>query len=270
MNTLKEGLIFSLLLGVVAFLGISLVGDFTTPEAVVAAEQVAEIDGLPIVMAGATPSEEAAATLGWLAFGTFWFWVSMVAFVIVLFAFIENESGVGATVALVIYGLGLQWLSNVDIFGFIFEDWVRTLIIAASYIGIGVFWSAFKFWWYMGTEVQQIKNQEEDWTIGRITKTLEKSGMKYPEAQTSAKKQYAESGMPRELYDDWNQYVDENSPKASRNKGMIMRAMGYWPISMIWFFIADFVTEVFRKIYYRLSKVYESIAESVKNTAKKK
>lgn len=222
------------------------------------------------VQATVEPSAQAAAVLGFLAFGTFWFWVSVVAIVIILFACIENETGIGATVALVIYAVLLQWVSNVDIIGFVLNNPTRTIAVAAAYVGIGIFWSAFRFWWFMGTKVQKIKDGERDWTIGKLTEINKNNGMAYGVANQAAAKEYNDSGMPQTLYDDWNKYVDDNSPRALQNKGFIMRSMGYWPISMLWFVLSDFVTELFSKIYHRLSKVYENIAQSVINTAKKK
>jgi hypothetical protein len=222
------------------------------------------------VQASSTASAQAAAVLGFLAFGTFWFWVSVVAIIIILFACIENETGLGATVALVIYAVLLQWVSNVDIIGFVLANPTRTIAVAVAYVGIGIFWSAFRFWWFMGTKVQKIKDGEGRWTIDKLTQLNEASGMNYNQARTSATVEYNDSGMPQTFYDDWNKYVDDNSPRALQNKGFIMRSMGYWPISMLWFVLSDFVTELFSKIYHRLSKVYENIAQSVINTAKKK
>jgi len=173
----------------------------------------------------------------------------------------------------VIYALLIQWLSNVDIIGFIIGNPTRTAIIAAAYVGIGVVWSAFRFWWYMGNKIQGIKNGERDWTVSKLKDYYQSSAggnVPYNDARVKAEKEYDANGMPSNLYADWNQHVDENSPKAIQNKGNIMRWMGYWPISVVWFIISDFVTELFAKVYYRLSKVYEGIAESVKNTAKKK
>lgn len=225
-----------------------------------------------VAQAAEPSSAAAAATIGWLAFGTFWFWISCVAIIIVLFLCIENETGIGATVALVLYGVMLQWLSNVDIIGFVIDSPTRTLAFAGAYIGIGVVWSAFRFWWFMGAKVQKIKDEEKSWVVDRLTEQIKATtpNSDWRNNKAAAEAQYNASGMPQSMYEEWNKYVDESSPKAIDNKGFIMRSMGYWPISMVWFVLSDFVTELFAKIYHRLSKVYENIADSVKNTAKKK
>mgnify|MGYP001296990305 CR=1 FL=1 len=50
--------------------------------------------------------------------GTFW-WALIVAELVLLFIFIENENGVGATVSLIIFAACLQWLGKRRF------DWIR-------------------------------------------------------------------------------------------------------------------------------------------------
>lgn len=186
-----------------------------------------------------------------LAIGSFWFWILVAVELVLVFAFVENEKGLLAGVSFGVFGLVLQFVFGVDIFKFIIENPWKIGVFAAAYVAIGITWSIFRFWWFVGTKFQEIADYEKNW--------MTRNGYQYDE----------NGAMAPETVIKWNEYVDKNSPTALENKAFICRLIAYWPINVIWFLISDFVKEFFVKIYNRLSKVYEGIIETAKNKAKK-
>src|SRR5690606_21834409 len=59
----------------------------------------------------------------------------------------------------------------------------------------------------------------------------------------------------------WAKHVNNSRPKAKDNKSRIMRWIGYWPTSMIWTLLDDFLTRVVRTVYNHISTCFEKISK---------
>ena len=52
-------------------------------------------------------------------------------------------------------------------------------------------------------------------------------------------------------------------PQARKHKYDIMRWLGYWPFSMIWTLVSDFVKRVARAIYNMIHGILQSISNKI-------
>lgn len=80
-----------------------------------------------------------------LAFGTFWFWLLVAAELVALFSCAKAERGWLATFSLLGFGAALQFISKIDILGFL---WVHPIGVAGfvgAYLMLGLVWGAVKW-----------------------------------------------------------------------------------------------------------------------------
>ena len=188
--------------------------------------------------------------------GTFWFWALIALEVVLLFSFVEYENGSGATVSLVIFACCLQWLGNVDIIGYIVSNPLQTLILVGSYFLLGAIWGTIKWWIFCHDRLEEYNDLKQEF--------FQKNGVP---AGTKV--------VPAELKAEWRGLLERHTaynrgggklsdaPSAKKNKSRIMRWMSFWPFSMVWSFINDFVKRVFRSIYQKIAGYLQHISDSM-------
>ncbi len=189
--------------------------------------------------------------------GSFWFWALIAAEIILLFVFIENENGIGAWVSLAIFAACLQWMGNTDIIGFVVQNPLSLLAVLAAYFLIGGWWGVVKWWVFLRDQLEEYQEAKE--------KFLRNHGI-----DPSIKE------LPQETKVRWKKWLSENTkwdgenhrrldeaPRARSNKARIMRWMSFWPISMIWSFLDDFVKRVFKTIYQRIAGFLQRMADNM-------
>lgn len=183
-------------------------------------------------------------------FGTFWFWMLLVAEIVMLFIFIDNENGVGATISMVVFGALLQWFGNVDIIHYVRANPLFILSCAGAYFALGAVWGVVKWWIFCRDRLEEYEEARDAF--------LKRNG------QTSGTKV-----VPPELRKEWKYYLDRNSkdiaqtPQVREHKSKIMRWMTFWVVSIVWSFINDFVKRVFRTIYQKLSNFLQRISDNM-------
>lgn len=184
--------------------------------------------------------------------GTFWFWALIVAEIILLFVFIENENGIGATISVIIFGCCLQFLGDVDIIGFVMKNPLHLLAIVASYFVLGAIWGTVKWWIYCRDRLEEYEETKEEF--------LKSKGLP---AGTKV--------VPDEYKLEWTRRIKQHgryhdvsqTPRVRDNKGTILRWMSFWPISFIWSLINDFVKRVFKTIYQKIAGFLQRIADNM-------
>lgn len=189
--------------------------------------------------------------------GTFWFWALLVLEVIILFAFVEYENGVGATISLIIFACCLQWLGDVDLLGFVFGNPLQLFICVASYFFIGAIWGTIKWWIFCRDRLEEYHELKEEFLISK--------GLP---AGTKVMPQEHKVEWKRKL-ENYRGYAFRNvgnlseAPRVKRNKIRIVRWMSFWPVSMIWSIINDFVKRIFKSIYYEISSYLQHISDNM-------
>jgi len=183
--------------------------------------------------------------------GTFWFWMLLAAEIILLFVFIDNENGIGATVSVGVFAALLQWFGQVDIIHYIQAHPLFILSCAAAYFALGAVWGVIKWWIFC-------RDRLEDYEEARA-EFLKKKGQP---AGTKV--------VPVELRAEWKSTLERSysgnlseTPQVRTHKAKIMRWMTFWVVSIIWSFINDFVKRVFRTIYQKLSAFLQSISDKM-------
>ena len=187
--------------------------------------------------------------------GTFWFWALIAAEIILLFMFVEWENGFGATVSLIVFAAALQWCGDTNIIGFIFDNPLRLLAVVAAYFLLGGIWGTVKWWIFIRDRLEEYEELRDEF--------LRNKGL--TEGTT----------VPQQFRREWKENLERNrsyslhgrsladAPRARDNKSRILRWMSFWPVSLLWSFLDDFVKRIFRSIYQRIHNFLQRIADNM-------
>jgi hypothetical protein len=188
--------------------------------------------------------------------GTFWFWAFVILELVLLFAFIEYENGVGATVSLIIFACCLQWLGDVNLIGFVVANPLKLLAVVAAYFVLGGAWGAVKWWILIGDRLHEYKELKEEFLVARGLP----AGTKVVPAERKA--EWKEKLEHHRDYSRGGGLLSD-APRVRSNKGRILRWMTFWPVSLIWSIINDFVKRIFRSIYHRIAGVLQRMSDNM-------
>lgn len=184
--------------------------------------------------------------LGFLLFGTLWFWLLVAIASILIIFFLETaldeeykDTGGGTPATIVIFiGIGLYYFfgSRQDIYDFFsyLRDYpFYALGRVGAYIGIGIIWSIFKWYFFL--------QNKKDYFL----KKKEREGKNF-------------------------EFDARDIPQAKRNKSRIITWMSYWPFSMLWTLINEPVKKTFRFIYSKIEGLFQKMSNSTFNDLKTK
>jgi hypothetical protein len=190
-------------------------------------------------------------------FGTFWFWMLIAAEIIMLFVFIDNESGLGATISVLVFGALLQWFGDVDIINYVKANPLFLLSCAAAYFALGAVWGVVKWWIFCRDRLEEYEEARDAFLKSKNVP----AGTKV---------------VPVELRKEWKDKLQSSrltiglseTPQVRTHKAKIMNWMTFWVISIVWSFINDFVKRVFRTIYQKLSIFLQDISDKMFGSVK--
>jgi len=174
-------------------------------------------------------------------FGTFWWYGITLLFLIGAVIAIEKEEVMPAIIILILYGLYFQFLAGVDFFGYLLKNPLHLLYTITAYVVCGLVWSGIKWALFVNTEAEK---QKDTWRYFLKNNNLPSSTKKL----TLRKKR------------DWDSSNYHKKPMFSGNKKKITIWVTYWPLSLIWSLLNDFVKKLMHLIVIRFHKVYEAIA----------
>ena len=197
------------------------------------------------------------------AFGSVGFWILTGIAVVGLFTLqdlIERNPLSDAiffpALIFVVYLALLQFFGKIGIVSFVFSHTAAILVGIAVYIVVAILWSVLK--WYL------FLRDRHEWMVEKKREFLVLRGL-------------SGSDVPDDLVIDCKVYIQNGYdfsggaiiPKAKDHKERIVAWMCYWPISMVWFFISDFVKRVFEKIFKFFQTMYQKMADKVFGDIKK-
>lgn len=172
-----------------------------------------------------------------LAFGTFWFWVLVTAEFVVLLACMNWDNGFAATVSLgIVLGL-MYWFGDLS-------DAMRWAVghpyhiagVIAGYGGVGAGWAIAKWWLYVHDRVDEYRRMKSIYMADG--KATDETWRAFAGTKPWAK-----------------------APLASDNKAKIVRWISFWPASMLWSLVDDFVRRVAIAIYNFIAEHLQGMSD---------
>jgi len=177
----------------------------------------------------------------------FFMTVGVIAF---LLAAIERESLIGCSINIFLLLCFLQWFYHVNIIGWSLDHPIKLFLYILGYLIVGVLWSFVKWWFKITKNVDNYKKERARIRFLFLEKRLPKEIIT------------VNTPMPEALLQDWEKhkscynYVPE---KASDNKNLIATWITYWPLSLLWSLIHDFVKQFIKKIITTFQGIYDNI-----------
>jgi hypothetical protein len=182
--------------------------------------------------------------------GSLWFWLLLVSETILLFVLVEWDQGALATVTFLVTMLLLQFLGNVNLYGYVIGHPWTVVLGAAGYFAVGTLWAIAKWWFYV--------REQRAW---------------YDELRAAYLRGYridAQQAVPEDLQHQWQRCLTqakrsrrplEVRPLAARHKAEILHWMSYWPWSFSWTMLKDPIRKAFLTIYHDIAEHLQKISD---------
>ncbi|MHA2279790.1 MAG: hypothetical protein ACXAC5_02710 [Promethearchaeota archaeon] len=196
--------------------------------------------------------------------GTFWFWALIICEGLWLFGVSKHERGWASAVSLVLTALLLCFFGDVNIFAWIWQHPLMTVYYFIGYLVIGAAWSVVKWRLLCGDIRDKYLEVRKDFFADRNLT----SGKPIPP-------EHQKDWIDRIRRTEWSDYFSRWSrnsdqiksikdiiPKAKDYKPHILFWMGYWPLSLFWFFLSDLLERLFDKIYRLMTSLFQMIANA--------
>ena len=174
--------------------------------------------------------------------GSLFFWLLLIAELILLFIFVANDLSIPATLSLLLTAGLLQFAGNVDLLGLVTANPGLIILGVVLYFVAGTVWGVIKWYLYCRDRLEEYLDGKRKWLKGRV-------------------------GTPEDLTQAWRDHCSRykviNKPIVSEHKTNILRWMAFWPISLAWSFLDDFVRRVFRAIYQHIAEFLQGVSDRV-------
>lgn len=195
---------------------------------------------------------------GMFAFGTITFWMLILFEFCFLFYCVECVRGVLGIFSVLVAAAIFLFLGGIPIFSFLSELSMWSLLLyVGGYIGIAVAYSFLKWDRYCARASKKLKKALRDF-----------ANQKFPPNATETDEQLREDVLcgriPEKHKESWYRITScsgiSSIPIASDNKNRIVTWMMFWPWSLAWTVLRDYVLELFDTIFEYLKMVYQKIA----------
>lgn len=182
--------------------------------------------------------------------GSLGFWLLLAVETLLLFVLLEWDQGAIATITLVATVLALQFLGDVNLYGYVINAPWMVALGALGYFVIGTFWAIAKWWFYV--------REQRGWYDELRGAFLRVHGLDRGGA------------MPESLQALWGQCAGsahkerrplDVHPLAAAHKAGILRWMSYWPWSATWTLLKDPVRKAFLAIYHQIAEYLQEISD---------
>lgn len=214
------------------------------------------------------------------ALGSVLYFIITAGVLVALFWFVEKEKPLGSGIWLILYLLFLQFMAGVNfIQGTIHHPVIAGLWVLA-YFAVGFFWSFAKWWVFVNKYAEKLREVRYNYLKERKESGDRRSSRvgsgSFPELNNLT----MDTKVPETLRNDWETYLlhdgrramsdslgrNEGSslevvPTVRKNKGKISLWIIYWPVSMVWALITDFVKRVIHTVVMKCHLLYGMITK---------
>jgi hypothetical protein len=199
--------------------------------------------------------------LGIFAIGMIGWWLFTVGFLIWIFWAVENDSGIGSACCLILYLLFVQFLMRTDIFGNFIRDPRGSALCILGYLFIGFLWSFVKWWLFVNKIANKRREARKDFTEEYGIRDQEFSAIPVADKEKYGRDTTNFVKKPNRE-DEWLVRIRRENlqkPKVSDNKNKIAMWVMYWPVSLVWSLLNDFVKKIIKQLVLAFRKSYEAI-----------
>lgn len=212
------------------------------------------------------------------ALGSVLFFILTAGVLVALFWCVEKEKPVGSGIWLVLYLVFLQLIAGVNFVKATLHHPVIAGLWVLVYFVAGFFWSFAKWWVFVNKFAEKFRevryNYLQERKRGEVRRGVRVGGDTSPDLDNLT----MQTNIPERLKSDWeahlngdggrsfreltgNSYGDGIVPTVRKHKGKISLWIIYWPISMVWALINDFVKKAIHIIVMKCHLLYGMITK---------
>lgn len=169
-----------------------------------------------------------------------WFYIFTLLLIILAIICEEYDAVEFAIILFLVYAVAIQFIAKINLFKWVIENPLHLLWIIPGYVVIALIWSVIKWWLF-------------------VTKIADKKRDVFIEFKRDRK--ITTDTLTKRQKEEWNQHepYSYTKPLFSENKRKITVWAMYWPTSLIWSFLNDFVKRFFSTMVNHFRKLYEAI-----------
>lgn len=192
-----------------------------------------------------------------MAVGAVGFWVLLGLETLILLALIEYERPWWGTFSLLMTGLLLHFVCDLNILGLALTHPGLTALVAGGYFVVGTAWSVVKWFLFALKRKEEYLEAKEHWRVedeqreafDRDRQNLVKTGPT----------KWEDSARRAGFLNRKGTLV----PLVRENKERVMLWMVYWPWSALWTIINDPIKRLFRHIFNMIQDALQVVANRV-------
>lgn len=188
-----------------------------------------------------------------------WFWPVLIVAFLLLWIFSENEKGFGTFLltAVVGYLIYLKWPAVLDL------SWKQYVGIVVGYLAVGTLWTVFK-WHRFGAKAVERIVTIRDGVLSRLKLepgyfTASNAVNITPDQSEEYATRLAQGIAQVHERNDWQVAIKQAVPTPEKHKATIALWGIYWPTSVLWFLLNDFVNAVATFLVNRMGGLYKRI-----------
>lgn len=203
--------------------------------------------------------------IAFLELWSVWFWIVLVAPLVLLTFTVEREYS-EASLGLVVIFVAL-WLAfgPRELIHWLTQNTGQVLEALAAYVVIGVIWGTIKWWLFLRNTLFLFREAERHYE--KVKADYERKlavwnggsegrrGVPPPRLSTFREFLRSESGGKLQF--------ETLPPSPAKNKGRIIFWMSYWPVSLGWFLAHVPLTRLYRWLYESLGEMFSRMSQAV-------
>lgn len=200
--------------------------------------------------------------LSFLLFGTFGFWALTVLSVLLIGIAVESERPGWATTCLLTGFGALAFFGDFNVFRAIAQHPAHALSYVIIYLAVGTVWSVYKWYRFLLKSRNNCEDKMRAWLSSQseFARIYNHTTQEYTPAKYELPPVGSPVIVPNHLKANLAQYL---IPSVNQNKSRIVSWMMYWPTSVVWHLLSDWVREIFDTIYRFFKGVFTSLRNRI-------